>query len=320
MRIDQRNAGASVTLAGDPQYGIDRWYGARGGGIPNLTGIRSTTAPVGFTNSFLITIGTGTAPGAGGYAVIGQRVEGFNVADLMWGTANAKPVTLSFWVRCSVTGVFGISFRNGDASTTYCTTYSINVANTWEYKTVIVPGVTTGTWHTDNRGGIEPLWDLGVGTQYSGTAGQVISGGNYFGVTGTTKLSSTTGATFYLAGVQLEEGKVATPFEYRSYQQELALCQRYFIKHNNPLTSSCLYATGAFSAGGHISVPYPVVMRATPTAVTIAYINDDNTASLIVSTLNNSLTTHAIRYAFTVSSGSYPYCSFTAQSSISAEL
>jgi hypothetical protein len=123
-----------------------------------------------------------------------------------------------------------------------------------------------------------------------------------------------------VTGLQLEKGKVATPFEYRSYGQELALCQRYFLKQNNPITSSCLYAAGAFSAGGHISVPYPVIMRVTPTAVTISYINDDNTASLAISTLNNSLTTHAIRYVFTVISGGYPYCSFTTQSSISAEL
>jgi hypothetical protein len=274
-RIDQRYAGASITVSGDPQYTLDRWYGARGT-VPNFTAIRSGSAPVGFTSSYLITMGSGTAPGTSGYASIGQRIEGFNTSDLLWGTANAKPVTLSFWVNCSVSGTFGVSFRNNNADTTYCTTYTINSTNTWEYKTVTVPGVTTGTWFTDNRWGIEPVWDLGVGTQYSGTAGQVNSGSNYFGVTGTTKLSSTTGATFYITGVQLESGTVGTPFERRSYGQELALCQRYYQQSNPLVAASALYNTNTgyvyqpawnYSGSNGIvgQVRLPVVMRAAPT-------------------------------------------------------
>jgi hypothetical protein len=265
MRIDQRNAGVSISVSGDPQYTLDRWYGARGT-IPNFTAIRSGSSPVGFTSSYLVTMGAGTAPGTSSWAVIGQRIEGFNVSDLLWGTANARPVTLSFWVNCSVSGTFGVSFRNGNADTTYCTTYTINSTNTWEYKTVTVPGVTTGTWHTDNRAGIEPVWDLGVGTQYSGTAGQVNSGSNYFGVTGTTKLSSTTGATFYLTGVQLEAGTVATPFERRSFGQELALCQRYY--QGGTMAHFVTYAV-ATVFDGLIPFFFPVVMRSAP-SVTVS--------------------------------------------------
>jgi hypothetical protein len=270
MRIDQRNAGVSTSVSGDPQYTLDRWFGARGT-VPNFTAIRSGSSPVGFTSSYLITMGSGTAPGTSGYALIGQRIEGFNTSDLLWGTANAKPVTLSFWVNCSVSGTFGVSFRNNNTDTTYCTTYTINSTNTWEYKTVTVPGVTTGTWFTDNRWGIEPIWDLGVGTQYSGTAGQVNSGSNYFGVTGTTKLSSTTGATFYLTGVQLEAGTVATPFERRSYGQELALCQRYFeIQDVRAVTTA--YVAGGYNY--HVgSVRWKVTKRTAPTTNTPSIAN-----------------------------------------------
>lgn len=281
MRLDQRNAGATVTLSGDPQYTVDRWFGSRAI-VPNFTVVRSGSAPVGFTNSLLVTMGSGTSPGSTGYALIGQRIEGFNASDLLWGTANAKPITLSFWVNCSVSGTFGVSFRNGSANATYCTTYTINSTNTWEYKTVTVPGVTTGTWFTDTRIGIEPMWDLGVGTQYSGTAGQVNTGSNYFGVTGTTKLSSTTGATFYITGVQLEAGTVATPFERRSYGQELALCQRYFCKSSNPevvaingagYTTDGMFYSGTASLYGSTSgyvhtIMFPVSMRTTPSTIT----------------------------------------------------
>ena len=268
MRLDQRNGGASITVSGDPQYTLDRWAAGRGT-VPNFTIIRSSTTPVGFTSSLLITMGTGTSPGVGGYAYLGHRIEGFNTSDLLWGTANAKPVTLSFWVNCSVSGTFGVSFRNTSniANTTYCATYTINSTNTWEYKTITVPGVTTGTWLTDNSSGIEIYWDIGVGTLYSGTAGQVNTGGNYFGVSGTTKLCSTTGATFYLTGVQLEAGTVATPFERRSYGQELALCQRYF-QYALPISPRLTQFDSFYNFGG-FNLPLQVPMRAAPSITTM---------------------------------------------------
>jgi len=265
MRIDQRNAGASATISGDPIYNLDRWAGYKGT-VPNFTIIRSGTVPVGFTSSLLATMGTGTSPGSTGYAAFGQRIEGFNIADLLWGTSNAKSVTLSFWVNCSVTGTFGVSFRNANQDTTYCSTYTINSTNTWEYKIITVPGVTTGTWFTDNRSGIEIYWDLGVGTTYSGTAGQVNSGTNYFGVTGTTKLCSTTGATFYLTGVQLEVGSSATAFERRSYGQELALCQRYCLVDTNNSQPYRWFASGhtATTTYAYVGRQLPVTMRTAP--------------------------------------------------------
>ena len=230
MMIDQRNAGASITVSTDFTYCVDRFNGSRGGSTNNFTMQQSTTAPAGFKNSLLYTMGTGVSVGTTNYAVTAQAIEGLNVADLMLGSASSAAFTLSFWVRSSVTGTFGVVFRNSASNASYCSTYTITSANTFEYKTVTVPAgaINSGTWLTTNGIGMNVIWDLGVGSAYSAAANQLTTGGNYFGVTGTTKLSETTGATFYITGVQLEAGTTATPFEQRLYGTELYLCQRYF--------------------------------------------------------------------------------------------
>ena len=271
MVIDQRNAGASITVSVDNQYDVDRFSGNKGGSINNYTLQQSTTAPVGFVNSMIATMGTGVTVGATDYAFICQRIEGYNIADLGWGTADAKATTLSFWVRSSVTGTFGVSFRNNAANATYCATYTITSANTFEYKTVSIPAITSGTWTTNNTTGVMVAWDLGVGSTFSGTAGQLNTGANYFGVTGTTKLAATTGATFYITGVQLEVGSSATGFEYRQYQQELALCQRYYEKigfgdANSRYPTVWGYVGGA-GATVFMSVSFVVSKRAIATLV-----------------------------------------------------
>ncbi len=255
MRIDQRNAGASLTVSTNV-FVTDRFM-CDMGGLNNYTAQRSSTAPAGFTNSLLMTMGTGATIDATDYAFLRQAIEGFNTADLALGTANASPFTLSFWVRSSVTGTFGVSFRNSAANTAYCATYAINSANVWEYKTVAVPAITSGTWLTDNGAGMFVFWDLGVGSTFSGTANQLNTGSNFFGVTGTTKLAATTGATFYITGVQLEAGSVASPFERRDYGRELIMCQRYYI--------SAPLQTSIFPSLSYVGVQFPVTMRASPT-------------------------------------------------------
>jgi hypothetical protein len=265
MRIDQRNAGASVTVSTNV-FTVDRFM-CDMGGLSNYTAQRSTVAPTGFTNSLLMTMGTGATIDATDYAFLRQAIEGFNTADLALGTANASPFTLSFWVRSSVTGTFGVSFRNSAANTTYCATYEINSANVWEYKTVVIPAITSGTWLTDNGAGMFVFWDLGVGSTFSGTANQLNTGSNFFGVTGTTKLAATTGATFYITGVQLETGSVATPFERRPYGTELALCQRYFYK----CTARPLGLSFNSSLVTTMGLSLPVTMRATPALGTSTY-------------------------------------------------
>lgn len=247
MRIDQRNAGAAVTLAAGDAYIIDRWNGQEDtdGG---MTAQRSTTAPTGFTNSLLLTTTTADSSlGATQSVWIRQHVEGLNVDDLAWGTANAKTITLSFWVRSSLTGTFGGSATNNSVNRSYPFTFAISSANTFEYKTITIPGDTTGTWLTDTGRGITIFWGLGVGSTYSGTA-SAWAGAGYYSATGATSVIGTNGATFYITGVQLEPGSVATPFERRSFGQELALCQRYYEKsYNADVQPGAVTTVGAIS-------------------------------------------------------------------------
>ena len=275
MRIDQRNAGASVT-AGNASYFIDRWRTeVSGGGAYTVQQV--TTAPAGFQNSALVTVTTADASiAAGDYYDVQQFIEGFNVADLGWGTANAQAVTLSFWVRSSVTGTFAGSLMNSAGNRAYVFTYTVNAANTFEYKTVTIPGDTTGTWLTNNGRGITLSFDLGNGSSYQAAAGSWV--GQYaIGTSTSVKLIATSGATFYITGVQLEAGSVATPFERRPYGTELQLCQRYFEKSYNidvaPGTASTSYSafSSSGSAGGLTTayldswLPFKVTKRATPT-------------------------------------------------------
>lgn len=226
MVIDQRNAGASLSNTTGTQYVVDR-MGFEGVSSSKFTAQQSTTAPSGFTNSVVITSSAATSLGAGDYYLFRQNIEGLNVADLGWGTADAKTVTLSFWIRSSLTGTFGGSLQNSAQNRSYPFTYTISSANTWEKKSVTITGDTTGTWLTTNGKGIIVNWSLGVGTTYSGTAGSW-AGAQYWSATGAGSVVGTSGATWYITGVQLEVGTSATDFEYRPYGTELQLCQRYF--------------------------------------------------------------------------------------------
>jgi hypothetical protein len=266
MVIDQRNAGAAVTAAAGSTYStVDRWRTeVNGGGA--FTVQRSTTAPVGFSNSLLVTVTTADASiAATDFYDAQQFIEGFNVADLDWGTANAKPVTISFWVRSSLTGTFAGSVGNGAANRSYVFTYSISAANTWEYKTVTVEGDTTGTWLKDNGRGLVLSFDLGNGSDYQAAAGSWVA--QYaVGTSSSVKTIATNEATFYITGVQLEAGDTATPFEHRSFGQELALCQRYYEQDNTNRT--CLFSGNVTSGGAYYaSVSFKVEKRASPTVV-----------------------------------------------------
>jgi hypothetical protein len=230
MRIDQRNAGASVTYpgtgsAGANLYILDRWV-CNSTGSTRFSIQRSTTAPAGFSNGALITTTTAGTPGDSDACYFGQYLEGFNVSDLGFGTSNAQSVSISFWVRSSLTGLFGGTLANTDFSRRYAFGFTINLANTWEYKTVVIPGDTSGTWATDNSRCFSFLFNLGGGSSSKGTAG---SWGNTVTYpTGSVDLVATAGATLNITGVQLEAGSVVTPFERRPYGTELALCQRYY--------------------------------------------------------------------------------------------
>jgi len=228
MVIDQRNAGASITPT-TYQYTVDRWVTdiTQSSKFTVQQNAGSVTPPAGFTNYLGITSTSAYTQGAGDFFNIAQIIEGYNTADLNWGSANAKTVTLSFWVRSSLTGTFGGTIRSSNAGYCYPFSYSIPVANTWTQISLTIIGPTTGAFNTLNNNGPYIAFCLGIGTTYAGAAGSWQSS-NYLGATGCVNVLGTNGATFYITGVQLEVGSSATGFEYRQYQQELALCQRYF--------------------------------------------------------------------------------------------
>jgi hypothetical protein len=255
MRIDQRNNGSAVV--GPNGYVIDRWASYYTGS-GRLTCQRSTVAATGFQNSFLAPASTAVTPSATDVYVLQQVIEGLNVGDLAWGTASAKTVTISFWVRSSVAGLYAARFTNSASNRSYVFTYTISAANTWEYKTITVPGDTTGTWLTDNTVGMIVQWDLGSGSNLNTASPNTWIAASATRTSGTVNFISNNGATFYLTGVQLEVGSRATPFERRNFQQELAMCQRYYYEQNidiqTPAAASLLQRYN-----------FPVTMRTSPT-------------------------------------------------------
>lgn len=229
MEVDQRNDGSSISVTGD-HFAVDRWT-VRAQSTTTATSGRSTDAPTGFTNSIFVNVGaTAVARSAADNRQFRQLIEGVYVRNLFWGTANAKPVTISFWVKSSLTGTYDFAFFSGAVDQSYITQYTINTANTWEYKTISVPGATSGTFDADTSVALYCHWDLGGGSDYqSSTLDQWISGDKRASTSGT-DLFATANANFYLTGVQLEEGDKPTPFAYRTYPDELRLCRRYFEK------------------------------------------------------------------------------------------
>ena len=264
MVIDQRNAGASVTVNTSGNFfAVDRFFGTGQATDGVFTVQQSAVAPTGFVNSLIATVTTADASlGATQQYLVGQNIEGFNVADLGWGTASAATVTLSFWVRSSLTGTFGGSIVNSAVNRSYPFSYTISSANTWEQKSVTIAGDTSGTWLTTNGVGLRLLFSLGAGSTYVGTAG-AWDGSYKVGVTGQTQVISTLSATFYITGVQLEKSSAATSFDYRPYGTELGLCQRYYVKYNNFGVKATGYGSGPTST--LLSFTTPVEMRTTPT-------------------------------------------------------
>jgi hypothetical protein len=261
MVIDQRNAGASVaTNTNNNVYTLDRWNAVYG--TQNFYTVQqnsgSVTPPAGFTNYLgVVSSGANTAD----IELIQQAIEGFNTADLNWGTANAKTVTLSFWARSSLTGTFGGSLQNSANNRSYPFTYTINAANTWEYKAITIAGDTSGTWIGATNGiGLRINISLGANVTYSGTAG-AWAGADYRSATGATSVVGTSGATFYITGVQLEVGSSATGFEYVNYQTSLANCQRYYYKVQSGIYSTFAMGFNASTTTFAAFMVLPVTMR-----------------------------------------------------------
>jgi len=275
MVIDQRNAGANVTVTADV-YTADRWIAQQTAAskysVQQNAG--AVTPPSGFTNYLGATSLSAYSVAAGDYFMLRQGVEGFNFADMAWGTANAKTVTLSALVYSSLTGTFGGALQNNVENRSYPFTYSIPVANTWTQISITVTGDTSGAWLTTNGQGLRLIFSLGMGSTYSGTSG-AWAGANYKSATGAVSVVGTSGATFYITGVQLEKGSTATSFDFRSYGTELALCQRYYwqsasqsaVGSASSIPSDAVMwqgSTGGLNYDCTANICFPVDMRISP--------------------------------------------------------
>ena len=299
MTIDQRNAGASVTRnATDNVYTLDRWNTRAESSDGVYTVQRVVDGPSGFINSLKVTVTTADASiGAAQVYALNQAIEGFNIADFNWGATaasagkTAQTVTLSFWVKSTLTGSFGASIINGSSNRSYPFLYTISAANTWEQKSVTIAGDTSGTWATDNTAGLLVSFAIGTGSNELGTV-NTWGGALYRGATGQTQIISTLNATWQVTGVQLEKGSTATSFDYRPYSAELALCQRYYYR----LTAATTHASGfaPLTTRADVIIWFPVSMRIAPSALEQSgTASDYGVVYLATSAICNSVPTYA---------------------------
>jgi hypothetical protein len=284
MVIDQRNAGASGTAN---SYTVDRWayFGAAASKGTWQQNAGAVTPPVGFKNYWGFTSSSAYSVGATQQFNFYQPIEGFNVSDLGWGATGAATVTLSFWVRSSLTGTFGGAIYNSAVNRSYPFSYTISSANTWEQKTVTIAGDMSGTWLTTNGIGLYVNFSLGAGSTVSGTAGAWTTG-RYDSVTGAVSVVGTSGATFYITGVQLEKGSVATSFDQRAYSQELAMCQRYC----QTWASGEIDFIGSNAVAGNNNTfvtPLKATFRASPTWASTTFTMVNGTISTFTLTPNS---------------------------------
>jgi hypothetical protein len=268
MQVAQR--GTSDTVDGWTNYFIDRFNCSFRTSTGTAAGSQSTDAPAEFYNSLKLTQSSVTTEASSDIYQITQRIEANNFYQCGFGTSDATSFTLSFWVKSSVTGTYSVSFSNGYVNSTYrnyVAEYTINSANTWERKTITVSGDTNVNWNrTGNGRGLDINWDLGSGSDYQTTA-RTWQTANYTASSNQTRWIENSGATFYITGVQLEVGSVATPFEHRSYGEELALCQRYYYQTpSGSASTQKIYWEGYSEAGSfaHLDIFFPTEMRAAP--------------------------------------------------------
>ena len=288
--VDQRNSGSAITLTSSHQYATDRFI-CRLGTSSSSTAQRVADAPDGLYNSVKITIGTGATPSAAtatGY--FAYKTEGLDTSHLSFGSSNAQTITLSFYVKSSLTGSFGVTVANDALNRSFPSSYTINSANTWERKSITVTGDTSGTWATTNAAAFYLLWDLGCGSDVKGTANTWAGADYRGGATGTTNVCATSSATWYITGVQMEIGSEATPFEVRSFGDEFARCQRYFCRTyaygtatgtantSEGCISSVTEGAHNYASAGNFN--FPVEMRSAPSVTLYSTYNANTTGKV----------------------------------------
>jgi hypothetical protein len=338
MMISQNAASSAITPtgsgAGIGNFAVDRFRVAysQNSKLTAQQNKGSVSPPSGFKNYLGVSCSTTATVGVSDYFLVGQPIEGYNIADLDWGLSTAKTVTLSFWAYSNTTGTFGGSVNNSGYSRAYCFSYTINTANTWEYKTVTITGDTTGTWLTDTGVGAYVWFSLGSGSTVSKAAGSW-GAGEYYGVTGANNLMGSTSNYLYITGVQLEKGTTASSFEFRSYGKELMLCQRYYQRWENSTggtTDSLGTGTVWTSTNFFCVLQYIVPMRALPTglysnttAMTLLYSGLAKQTSAVVFQSQSKAATEVVGTSSSMSAGSAGFVRFTAAGdylALSAEL
>ena len=304
MNIDQRNSGALMTNVSDGVYTLDRYYiGKSGTYTVNVQQVSTPGTLPGFKNCIKLTVGTQQASlSATHYSALGQIIEGSNISDFMYGTANAVTTTVSFWVYSSVTGTYSIRLRNSANDRSYVSEYTINNINTWEYKNITIPGDTTGTWLNTTGIGLGIIFCFGAGTTYQTTANSWQSG-IYFATSSTSNFfANAVGSAIYITGLQLEKGTMATTFEFRPNAVELMLCQRYYQFVTTGYASGVTYSTTKATVVYNMYVPMrisPVETLPSAATVSIGVENVGNVAASIIGTSYKSIRTYALFATYT---------------------
>jgi hypothetical protein len=309
MQWDQFNEGASYSVTtGSPIYTTDQWIAALSTtGASGVTAQQSTDAPAGFVNSLKMTVGTGGAVASGDYCLISQKIEGNVVNDLAFGTSSASLLSLSFWVKSSVTGTFAYSLLNSAESRVLVNKFTIGSANTWTQIVVPnIPGDITGTWLTGTSVGLQLFICVACGSTYqSSTLGSWQAGPLFSTTSQTNTVLTTSSATFQLTGVMLNAGAFCSPFDKRLPQSELASLERYFeksfpqgtnVSQSGGTSGILLYqmptgATGAFGVNGAFRTPKratPTITTYNPSAANANWFDYTNSASRTVSVGNTS--------------------------------
>ena len=279
MKVAQRNT-SKASLSSTSVYSTcDRWlveYGSSG----TFTESQSSTSPDGFSDS--LKLDCTTADASPNYLIIEQRLEGQDLQHLLKGTSSSKKTILSFHVRSNKTGTYQVNLRDIDNARIIGKTYTISSANTWEKKTITFDGDTSGALDNDNANSMQIEWWLAAGSTYNSgavpTAWEATANGDRAAGLNVA-IGASTDDEFYLTGAQLEVGDVDTPFEHRSFGDELARCQRYF-------ESVRIYMEGKTDAGGSDhshSVSFAVKKRATPAVVRTSIGANTNISSHITS-------------------------------------
>jgi hypothetical protein len=305
MRIDQRNAGAAVTA--NNSYPVDRFFTGYSTSGAVSSQQSTSVVPSGFTYSTGVTVTTAdSSVGAADYVFVEQRIEGYNVADFGFGAAGASTITISFKVRSSVTGTYCIALLNSAGDRSYVAEYTILSANTWETKTITVAGDTSGTWLTTNGIGLRIRFALMAGSSFQQSAASWGTA-NAVGSSNQVNWMATLNNTFYITGVQLEVGSVATPFERRLYGQELALCQRYYQKWGGDTGYERIGLGQAYSTTqANINVSMLTPMRTTPSFSTVGNLALTGTANATLAATavaNDSSSSQLINLVVSVASG-----------------